>query len=79
MFLYVSLVQNASHERLGDKPWGIDEHKRNFVKMYLESLQFETNSLMSETSESWTGTEGAPSEFEVDISGQYRKVKVTHA
>ena len=71
------LVQNASYERLADKPRGIDEHKWNFTKMYVESLQFETKSLMSEASDSGMGTEGAPSEFDVDIGGQYRKVKIT--
>ena len=71
------LVQNASYERLGEKPWGIDEHKWNFTKMYVESLRFETKSLMSEASDSGMGTEGAPSEFDVDIGGQYRKVKIT--
>ena len=45
--------------------------------MYVESLQFETKSLMSEASDSGIGTEGAPSEFDVDIGGQYRKVKIT--
>ena len=78
MFLYVSsLVRNASYERLGDKPWGYDEYKRNFTKMFVESLNFETKSLMSEASDSGMGTEGAPSEFDVDIGGQYRKVKIT--
>ena len=78
LFLYVFfLVQNASYERLADKPRGIDEHKWNFTKMYVESLQFETKSLMSEASDSGMGTEGAPSEFDVDIGGQYRKVKIT--
>ena len=77
MFLYVSLVRNASYERLGDKPWGYDEYKRNFTKMYVESLNFETKSLISEASDSGMGTEGAPSEFDVDIGGQYRKVKIT--
>ena len=73
------LVQNASYERLEEKPRGIDEHKWNFIKMYVESLQFETKSLMSEASDSGMGTEGAPSEFDVhvDIDGQYRKVKIT--
>ena len=71
------LVQNSSYERLADKPRGIDEHKWNFTKMYVESLQFETKSLMSEASDSGMGTEGAPSEFDVDIGGQYRKVKIT--
>ena len=47
------------------------------IKMYVESLQFETKSLMSEASDSGMGTEGAPSEFDVDIGGQYRKVKIT--
>ena len=77
MFLYVSLVLNASYERLGDKPWGYDEYKRNFTKMYVESIKFETKSLISEASDSGMGTEGAPSEFDVDIGGQYRKVKIT--
>ena len=77
MFLYVSLVWNASYERLEDKLWGIDEYKRNFTKMYVESLKFETKSLISEASDSGMGTEGAPSEFDVDIGGQYRKVKIT--
>ena len=75
------LVQNASYERLADKPRGIDEwnfDKWNFTKMYVESLQFETKSLMSEASDSGMGTEGAPSEFDVDIGGQYRKVKITN-
>ena len=45
--------------------------------MYKESLQFETKSLMSETSDRGIGTEGAPSEFDVDIGGQYSKVNVT--
>ena len=76
MFLYVSLVRNASYERLGDKPWSYDEYKRNFTKMYVESLNFETKSLMSEGSDSGMGSEGAPSEFDVDIGGQYRKVKI---
>ena len=76
MFLYVSLVRNASYERLGDKPWGYDEYKWNFTEMYVESLNFETKSLMSEASDSGMGTEGAPSEFDVDIGGQYRKVKI---
>ena len=65
------LVQDD--ERLEEKPWGIDD----FTKMYVESLQFETKSLMSEASDSGIGTEGAPSEFDVDIDGQYRKVKIT--
>ena len=69
------LVQDD--ERLEEKPWGIDEHKWNVTKMYVESLQFETKSLMSEASDSGIGTEGAPSEFDVDIDGQYRKVKIT--
>ena len=43
----------------------------------MESLQFETKSLISEASDSGMGTEGAPSEFDVDIGGQYRKVKIT--
>ena len=60
-----------------EKPLGIDEHEWNFIKMYVESLQFETKSLMSEASDSGIGTEGAPSEFDVDIDGQYRKVKIT--
>ena len=60
------LVENASYERLGDKPRGVDEHKWNFIKTYVESLQFETKSLMSD---SGMGTEGAPSEFDVDIGG----------
>ena len=60
-----------------EKPRGIDEHKWNFIKMYVESLQFETKSLMSEACDSGIGTEGAPSEFDVDIDGQYRKVKIT--
>ena len=77
MFLYVSLVRNVSYERLGDKPWGYDEYKRTFTKMYVESLKFETKSLISEASDSGMGTEGAPSEFDVDIGGQYRKVKIT--
>ena len=80
LFLYVFLVQNASYERLADKPRGIDEwnfDKWNFTTMYVESLQFETKSLMSEASDSGMGTEGAPSEFDVDIGGQYRKVKIT--
>ena len=72
------LVQNASYEGLGDKPRGIDEYKWNFTKMYVESLQFETRSLMSEAYDSGMGTEGAPSEFDVDIGGQYRKVKITN-
>ena len=46
--------------------------------MYVESRQFKTKSLMSETSDSGMGTEGAPSEFYVDIGGQYRKVKITN-
>ena len=46
--------------------------------MYVESLQFETKSLMSEASDSGMGTEGAPSEFDMDIGGQYRKVKITN-
>ena len=79
MFLYVSLVQNASYERLGDKPWRMDEHKLNFTKMYVESLSLETKSFMSEASDSGMGSERAPSELDVDIGGQYRKVKVTHA
>ena len=74
MFLYVSLVWNASYERLGDKPWGDDEYKWNFIKMYLESLPLEKKTLKSE---SGIGTEGTPSEFDVDIGGQYRKVKIT--
>ena len=45
--------------------------------MYVESLKFETKSLISEASDSGMGTEGAPSEFDVDIGGQYRKVKIT--
>ena len=45
--------------------------------MYVESLNFETKSLISEASDSGMGTEGAPSEFDVDIGGQYRKVKIT--
>ena len=45
--------------------------------MYVESLPLETKSLMSEASDSGMGTEGAPSEFDVDIGGQYRKVKIT--
>ena len=77
MFLYVSLVRNTSYERLGDKPWGYDEYKWNFIKMYVESLSLETKSLMSEASDSGIGTQGAPSEFDVDIGGQYRKVKIT--
>ena len=44
--------------------------------MYVESLNFETKSLMSEGSDSGMGSEGAPSEFDVDIGGQYRKVKI---
>ena len=32
---------------------------------------------MSEASDSGMGTEGAPSEFDMDIGGQYRKVKIT--
>ena len=32
---------------------------------------------MSETSDSGIGTEGTPSEFDVDIGGQYWKVKIT--
>ena len=71
------LVQNASYERLADKTRGIDEHKWNFTKMHVESLQFETKSLMSEASDSGMGTEGAPSVFDMDIGGQYRKVKIT--
>ena len=78
MFLYVFLVQNASYETPGDKPLGIEEHKWNFTKMYVESLPFETRSLMSEASDSDRGTEGAPSEFDMDIGGQYRKVKITN-
>ena len=77
MFLYVSLVWNAGYERLGDKPLCIDENKWKITKMYVESLQFETKSLMSEAFDSGMGTEGAPSEFDVDIGGQYRKVKIT--
>ena len=79
MFLYVSLVQNASYERFRDMPRGIDEYKSNLTKMYVESLQFETKSLMSETPDIDSGreTEGAPSEFNVDIGGQYQKVKIT--
>ena len=77
LFLYAFLVQNACYEKLGDKPRGFDEHKWNFTKMYVESLQFETKSLMSEASDSAIGTEGAPSECDVDIGGQYRKVKIT--
>ena len=45
--------------------------------MFVESLNFETKSLISEASDSGMGTEGAPSEFDVDIGGQYRKVKIT--
>ena len=45
--------------------------------MYVESIKFETKSLMSEASDSGMGTEEAPSEFDVDIGGQYRKVKIT--
>ena len=45
--------------------------------MYVESLPLETKSLMSEASDSGIGTEGTPSEFDVDIGGQYRKVKIT--
>ena len=45
--------------------------------MYVESIKFETKSLISEASDSGMGTEGAPSEFDVDIGGQYRKVKIT--
>ena len=74
MFLYVSLVWNASYERLGDKPWGDDEYKWNSIKMYLESLPLEKKTLKSD---SGIGTEGTPSEFDVDIGGQYRKVKIT--
>ena len=32
---------------------------------------------MSEASDSGIGTQGAPSEFDVNIGGQYRKVKIT--
>ena len=32
---------------------------------------------MSEASDSGMGTEGAPSEFDMDIGGQYRKVTIT--
>ena len=39
----------------------------------MESLQFETKSLISEASDSGMGTERAPSELDVDIGGQYRK------
>ena len=45
--------------------------------MYVESLPLETKSLMSEASDSGIGTQRAPSEFDVDIGGQYRKVKIT--
>ena len=78
MFLYVSLGQKASYEGLADKPRGGDEHKWNFTKIYVDNLQLETKSLMSETTDGGMGTEGAPSEFDVDIGGQYRKVKITH-
>ena len=42
--------------------------------MYLESLPLEKKTLKSK---SGIGTEGTPSEFDVDIGGQYRKVKIT--
>ena len=42
--------------------------------MYLESLPLEKKTLKSD---SGIGTEGTPSEFDVDIGGQYRKVKIT--
>ena len=60
-----------------DKLRGIDERKWNLTKMYVEGLQFETKSLMSEA-ESGIGTEGTPSGFDVDIGGQYRKVIITN-
>ena len=76
-FFMSFLVQNASYERLGEKPWGIDEHKWNLTKMYVESLRFETKSLMSEASDSGMGTEGAPSEFDVDIGVSIEKSKLS--
>ena len=41
--------------------------------MYVESLPLGTQGLITETTDSGLETEGAPSEFSVDMSGQYRK------
>lgn len=76
--MLVPLGQNFGCEGLGIQPVNLGHHKRSFTQAYLESLQIETQSLMTETSDSGMGTEGAPSEFGVDIGGQYLKVKITH-
>lgn len=78
LFFHVPSAQNVGYEWPGNKSVSLGQHKWSSTQAHLESLQFETESLMTETSDSGIGREGAPSEFGVDIGGQYLKVKITH-
>lgn len=51
----------------------LDQEKLEYVKKYLDDIQPETHSVITDKSDSGLGTRGTPSELEVDrdISGQY--------
>lgn len=61
LFFHVPSAQNVGYEWPGIKSVSLGQHKWSFTQAYLESLQFETKSVMTETSDSGMGTEGAPS------------------
>ncbi|PFX13327.1 putative ankyrin repeat protein [Stylophora pistillata] len=63
------LAQNVVYEWPRIESVSLGQLKRSFTQANLESLQFETQSLMTETSDSGMGTEGAPSEIGMDIGG----------
>ena len=63
MLFYALSAQYVGYEWVRSE--GLGEDKWQYVKTYLEN-QLETQSLMTDTTDSGLGTQGAPSEFGVD-------------
>lgn len=64
-----------SAEDVGEEwpePEYLDKKKMDYVQKYLDDIQPETHSVITDTSDSGLGSHGAPSVIgEEDISGQY--------
>ena len=70
-FVIIFLAPLANYEQIGRN--SLSESKWNYIKTYVDSVQVETQSVVTDATDSGVGTEGTPSEIGLDshIDGQF--------
>ena len=68
-FAHVFIAQYVNYQRLGIKH--LSEDKWEYIKAYVDHIEVETESLITDTSDSGMGTQGTPSERGLDTGRQY--------